>query len=521
MGLFARSGLRRRPGLSTADLPSGPLSESLPEQPADRLPDTGPESGSDPGPEPWPDPPADPRLQSRSGPSLAPPLAELQQGLLDQGLRRLAITFVTHAGLPLVKVVPVSQLQAVARQGVGFSPVSDAFRIDGVIDPGQRLARPDGDLRLLPDLAALRPLEPSSGWAWAPGDRRDRDGQPYPADQRSFCRRQQQALAAQGVELRAGFELEWLVAVPGPHGEAHPAMAGSPYGADRLVVALDYAAAITDALDAADLAWLQFHPEYGAGQFELSLAPAEPLVAADQLVVAKLLIQRVTARFGWRCSFSPLPAVERVGNGGHVHLSVRRAGVPLLQGGDGPAGLTAAGAGVLGALLEALPALLPLACPLGVSYRRLGPGRWSAPFQAWGVENREAALRLIPTGGDGAAAHLELKVADLAANPYLLLGALLAVIGDGLVHPRPLPDPVRGDPAALGPAAPPRLPEDLGAASAAFAASPLLRQAMGALLHDTLVDSQQAELGRCAGLDADALVASTRWLPLGGDPGAG
>jgi len=487
--------------LSTAELPPELSPELPPEPPPERL--------------------ADPLADFRPGPPGAPQLAELQQALLDQGLRRLAITFVTHAGLPLVKVVPVTQLQVAGRWGVGFSPVSDAFRIDGVIDPGQRLARPDGDLRLLPDLAALRPLEPASGWAWAPGDRHDRDGQPYPADQRSFCRRQQQALAAQGVELRAGFELEWLVANPGPRGEAHPAMAGGPYGADRLVAALDYAAAITDALDAADLPWLQFHPEYGAGQFELSLAPADPLAAADQLVAARLLIQRVTARFGWRCSFSPLPAAERVGNGGHVHVSVRCAGQPLLQGGDGPAGLTAAGAGVLGALLEQLPALLPLACPLGVSYRRLGPGRWSAPFQAWGVENREAALRLIPTGGDGAAAHLELKVADLAANPYLLLGALQAVIGDGLAHPRPLPDPVRGDPAALGSAAPARLPEDLGAASAAFAASPLLRQAMGALLHDTVVDSQQAELRRCAGLDAEALVASTRWLPLGGDPSAG
>ena len=45
----------------------------------------------------------------------------------------------------------------------------------------------------------------------------------------------------------------------------------------------------------------------------------------------------------------------------------------------------------------------------------------------WGIENREAALRLIPTAADGAAAHLELKVVDLAANPYLLLAAVQAV----------------------------------------------------------------------------------------------
>ena len=45
---------------------------------------------------------------------------------------------------------------------------------------------------------------------------------------------------------------------------------GRPYGADRLVEGLDYASEICDALDAAGLDWLQFHPEYGASQFELS-----------------------------------------------------------------------------------------------------------------------------------------------------------------------------------------------------------------------------------------------------------
>ncbi|MCS5699268.1 glutamine synthetase [Cyanobium sp. FGCU-52] len=429
--------------------------------------------------------------------------------------RRVAVTFVNHAGAVLVKVVPGDRFAAAARLGVGFSPVSDAWRIDGLPDGDHPLAVPDGDLRLVADAEALRPLEPAAGWFWAPGDRHLRDGSAYAADQRSFCRAGRDALAAEGVAVTAGFEIEWLVADPGPRGEAAPALAGGPYGADRLVEGLDYAGALLDALDAAGLPWLQFHPEYGAAQFELSLAPGDPLEAADRLVLAKLLIQRVSRRFGWRASFSPLPEATRVGNGGHVHLSFTRQDVPLLQGGDGPGGLPPAGAGLLGALLEALPALMPIGCPLAVSYRRLAPSRWSAPFRAWGVENREAALRLVPTEGDGVDAHLELKTADLAANPYLLLGALQALVQDGLRNPQPLPDPVLGDPALL--AEPPeRLPLDLAAASAAFAASLPLRQAMGPLLHDTLVAGQQAEVRRAAALDPEELIASCRWLPLTG-----
>ncbi len=447
---------------------------------------------------------------------MSKPLSAPVAAFADQGIRWVAITWVNHAGAPLVKVVPLSAFDAAVAVGVGFSPVSDAFRADGVIDAAHRLARPDGDLRLRADAAALALLEPDSGWAWAPGERFERSGVPYVGDQRHGCRRQQEQLQQAGVELRAGFELEWLVATADAEGAPQPALPGGPYGADRLVEGLDYATTLLDALEAAGIPWLQFHPEYGAGQFELSLAPGTPLEAADRLVHARLVIQRVTRRFGWRCSFSPKPSLDRVGNGGHLHLSLQRDGLPLLQGGAGPGGLSDAGAGVLAALLEELPALLALACPLEISYRRLAPGSWSAPFQVWGIENREAALRLIPTAADGAAAHLELKVVDLAANPYLLLAAVQAVALAGLQQPRPLPPPVSGDPAQLPAGAALRLPASLAEASAAFAASALLRQAFGEGLHSSLLDSQAAEVRRCASLSDAELAAADAWWPLVG-----
>jgi glutamine synthetase len=451
----------------------------------------------------------------------APPDA-LAASLAERGLRWLAITWVNHAGAPLVKVVPTAGLAAAIRSGVGFSPVADAFRADGGIDPGHRLAVPDGDLRLKADGDALAPLEPASGWAWAPGERWQRDGQAYAADQRHFCRRQQERLAAEGLELQAGFELEWLVAEAASGGAPRPVLLGGPYGADRLVEGLDYATALLEALEAADLPWLQFHPEFGASQFELSLAPASPLEAADRLVRTRLVIQRVSRGFGWRCSFSPKPCLQRVGNGGHLHISVRRSGEPLLEGGGGPGGLTVAGEAVVASLLEELAPLMALSCPLAVSFLRLAPSAWAAPFQVWGVENREAALRLIPAGTDGSPAHLELKGSDLGANPYLLLGAVQAVVQDGIKRldspaaDPVLPDPVRGDPARLPAGAVPRLPTSLAESSAAFAASPLLRGVMGDALHGSLLDSQAAEVRRNAGLTPEEQVLGSGWWPLVG-----
>jgi len=434
-----------------------------------------------------------------------------------RSLRWLAITWVNHSGVPLVKVVPMNHLDRAVSEGVGFSPVADAFGAAGGIDPAHRLARPDGDLRLRVDPLAVTPLDPASGWGWAAGLRWDRLlDQPYDADQRSFCSQQQRRLEAAGLHMRAGFELEWSVLVPHPDGSIHDPVHGGPYGADRLVDGLDYATALLEGLDAAELPWLQFHPEYGPGQFEVSLAAGSVLEAADRCVRAKLVIQRVTTRMDWRCSFSPKPRLSEVGNGGHVHLSVSCSGRHLLQGGDGPAGLTPAGCGIVAAVLEHLPALLPLACPLSVSYQRLAPGAWSAPYQAWGIENRETALRLIPWAGDGAPSHLELKICDLTANPYLLLGGLQAAVLEGFERPQPLSPPVSGDPAYGSCGQVRRLPSCLEDASAAFASSAMLQAAMGPSLHGSLLDSQAAEVRRCAGLSPQQLVDGHRWWPLVG-----
>jgi glutamine synthetase len=51
-------------------------------------------------------------------------------------------------------------------------------------------------------------------------------------------------------------------------------------------------------------------------------------------------------------------------------------------------------------VLERLPALTAISAPSVASHLRLVPQRWAAPYQCWGLENREAALRLV-TGSAG------------------------------------------------------------------------------------------------------------------------
>ena len=432
------------------------------------------------------------------------------------GVRQVAVTWDNHAGETLVKVVPLRHLPEAISKGVGFSPVSDAFRSDGVIDGAHRLARPDGDLRLRADLESLAMLEPQLGWAWAAGERWDRNSGPYAADQRHFCRRMEAALADSGWRLRAGFELEWVVVVPGADGTPQAVLPGGPYGADRLIEGLDYASALLKALDDAEVPWLQFHPEYGPSQFELSFAPDRSLTIADHLIRARLVIQRVTRRFGWYSSFSAKPRLDWVGNGGHLHLSVLHDQGPILQGGQGIHGLKPEGEALIAGLLEQLPSLMALASPSPVSYLRLVPSSWSAPFQVWGVENREAALRLVPSAADGCDAHLEIKAVDPTTNPYLLLGALQAQVKAALERPRVLPPAQIGDPAAAPGSSARRLPSSLLEARDALAADHVLEAAMGPLLHGSLLDSLAAEIQRVQQLPVEDQVSGCCWWPLVG-----
>ena len=93
-------------------------------------------------------------------------------------------------------------------------------------------------------------------------------------------------------------------------------------------------------------------------------------------------------------SFAPAVVAGAVGNGQHLHLSLRRNGGNLLAGGDGPYGMTEEGESFLAGVLEALPALAAVGAPSVASHLRLVPSHWAGAFRCWGRENRETALRI-------------------------------------------------------------------------------------------------------------------------------
>ncbi|UZJ33282.1 glutamine synthetase family protein [Streptomyces endophytica] len=451
---------------------------------------------------------------------------QLTARLEAEGVRNIALTWVDNAGIARVKTVPAQRLADTAARGVGMSPVFDVFTSDDTITESDHLGGPDGDLRLFPDLDRVTVLAAQPGWAWAPADRYDQLGRPHPACQRQFARRMTERATAAGLDVRMGFETEWVVTRapeshhPGTTDTAAPLdypCAGPAYGMTRVVELSDYLRDVTEALTVQGVDVLQLHPEYAPGQFELTTAPADPVRAADDVVLVRETIRAVSARHGLRASFAPAFVAGQVGNGCHLHLGLYRDGRSLHRTPDAAHGLAPDAEAFLAGVLGTLPALLAIGCPSPASYLRLQPSRWAGVYQCWGVENREAALRLItgaPDDPDGG--HAEVKTFDAAANPYLAVGAVLAAGLHGIDVRAGLPEPQSGDPGVLGVRERARrgivrLPATLTEATDRLEKSAPLYEALGKVLHGAVLAVRRAEEAQFAENTDEEIAAATRW----------
>jgi glutamine synthetase len=442
---------------------------------------------------------------------------EVAQRLADAGVSMVAACWVDNAGITRVKSVPSGRLERAAGWGIGVSPVFDVFVVDDSITSSKHIGGPAGDLRLMPDLDRVTPLVALPGWALAPADRYTQEGKPFPGCTRSYAKRMVGMTAEQGLAAHAAFEIEWAAGAD-DGGTFVPACEGPAYGMTRVIELSDYSREVVETIGQQGIDVEQFHPEYAAGQLEISVAPNDPVAAADDSVLIRQTIRAVSQRHGLQVSFAPSVVAGGVGNGGHVHLSLWRDGQNLLTGGPGRYGMTAEGEAFAGGILSALPALVAVGAPSVASYIRLVPSHWAGAYQCWGKENREAGLRLV-TGSAGeqdVRANLEVKCFDLAANPYLVIGSLLAAGLSGIKDGATLPTEVEGDPVGLAEAdlaarGAHRLPQSLSEAIGALETCDLLRAAMGEPMFEAFLAVRRAEIELFSGASPADIVARTRW----------
>ena len=321
--------------------------------------------------------------------------------------------------LPATQDAPAAQAGLAPVQDVRLVPAWDSFVLTAV---------PERSASVICEMAVGAEV-----WAHCP---------------RSFLRRMIAALEAQGLALHIGLELEFYLLHPAgdPQREPQPV--------DRVNYAHSLATQISQPLISEIIRTLweqgipveQFIAEAGPGQQEITLEHCGPLVLADRLVHARGTIHGTAVRHGLAASFLPVVFEAEAGSGLHTHLSVWREGRNVMAGADQPWGISAVGSAFVAGVLAHLPALMAVTTPTRNSYRRLRPHAWSGAYQAWGMANKEAALRVITDPLSGVPTNVELKTFDGTANPYLALGCLIAAGLDGVARGLRLPEPAEIDP---------------------------------------------------------------------------
>lgn len=395
------------------------------------------------------------------------------------------------------KGLPARDLESRRRTGVGWTPSNLMLSAVGPI--WETPFGTAGDLMIVPDMTTQARVDFADG---SPaehlilGDIRMPDGAAWACCPREFLRRAVEVLRGQGVEMIAAFEQELVY--QGVEGRP-----GDPYSLSAFRRAGGFGGTLVAALRAAGLEPESFLAEFGAAQYEVSVAPNPPLRAADEAVITREMARAVALRMGGRAVFSPMPVADGTGNGVHIHFSFRdTAGSPITHDRSDALGLSSVARRFCAGVLAHMPALCAITAPAPVSYFRLTPNRWAPTAIDIRAQDRGAALRVCPVfapdNEDEAAQrfNIEFRVADAAASPYLALGALIFAGADGLRCGMDLPE-----------GAPAPLPQSLGEAVDALAGDPPASGWMGATLFDAYLRFKRAEISHVHDMSAGELCA--------------
>ena len=392
------------------------------------------------------------------------------------------------------KSFAAADLPARLRRGVGISPTNLFLSAFGPIQftpfgtPGEVLLIPD------PGTRVHVPFEGGTAEHFYLGDLRELDGMPWAYCPRQVLRSALQRLENEfGLRLLASFEQEFTYSGVAPHPP-------QPYelGAYRQVGV--FGEALLGALRQAGVIPEAFLSEFAPRQFEVTTAPAIGLKAADDAVITRELAQAVAYRLGHRVSFVPIPQPTAVGNGTHIHWSfLARNGDAAMYDAAGRWNLSQQGRQFIAGVLHHLPELCAITTPSVCSYYRLRPDRWAPVRSDVGDLDRGSALRICPLPRIEPAQlprqlHVEFRVADATASPYLTLAMLVQAGLQGLRWQRDLDS---HQPAPL--------PADLGQALDWIEHSELARDCLGAGLRAAYVKFKRAEIAGLAQLSEEEI----------------
>ena len=340
----------------------------------------------------------------------------------EKGIRYFLISFTDLFGVVRSKLVPTSAISGMQKDGAGFAGF--AAHLD--------MTPANADMFGLPDAERLiqLPWKPEVGWL--PSDIY-LGGKIVAHGPRTVLKQVLADTKEKGYLVKTGVECEYFILTPEGTEVADSAdiQAKPWYDQQALMRRYDLISEICDHMETLGWGPYQNDHEDANGQFEMNWDYSEGLTTADRHSFFKYMTKTVAERHGFRATFMPKPIATLTGNGCHAHVSVwnKTGKINLMEDKKGELGLSKLAYHFIGGLLEHAESLAAITNPVVNSYKRINAPRttsgatWSPNTVTYSGNNRTHMIR-IPDSD-----RIEVRLADGAANPYLLQAVL---IGAGL-----------------------------------------------------------------------------------------
>ena len=360
------------------------------------------------------------------------------------------------------------------------------------------------DFLMIADPTTFRVLPWAAKTGWLLCDIYFANGTPVPFSARARCRAALDTLAQAGFDFLAGLEVEFhlfrldnprLAAAdatwPGVAPEVSLLNQGYQYLTESRFDQMDEAIIILRrGIEALGLPLASVECEMGPSQVEFTFRPQPGLLSSDTMVLFRAAAKQIARRNGYLASFMCRPALPNLmSSGWHLHQSLIDRKTRRNAFVDAKGNLSQTGREYLAGLLAHAHAGAAFASPTVNGYKRYRAFSLAPIRAVWGTDNRGAMVRVM---GLGEAMHLENRVGEPAANPYLYAASQIYAGLDGIAR-RLDPGPSADTPYEQAAGA---LPKDLEEALTALRSDDCFRSGFGRRFIDYYAHIKEAELAR-------------------------
>ena len=255
-----------------------------------------------------------------------------------------------------------------------------------------------------------------------------------------------------GLQVRSGFEYEFFVFEETPHSvraknyqNLTPLTPGNfGYSVLRTSAQSQHFLGLMEWCRQMNCDIEGLHCETGPGVWEAALQSQVGIEAADRANLFKAFAKTYFQKRDLMATFMAKWSMDYPGQSGHFHFSLcDEDGANKFFAEDAKHGMSALQRHAVAGVQRYLAELLPMLAPTINSYTRLVKGAWAPTAATWGIENRTAAIRVIP--GGASSQRVECRVGGADGNPYLVASAVLGAALAGIRERLEPEDPVQGN----------------------------------------------------------------------------